>query len=181
MSNTPKLLSARYMGSAETERSYFHVEVDADVSLQDILTPAFWGHHASRVKRGTLIDVIRRDLTLDVQLRVLETGKGFVKVRPIRVYEDEAAAAQIAETAARIEQINADDTVENEILPADFYKISHVARGAKAGFVVIYKPTDTRIAEAVALRPDAVRLALAHAKQLGIDLTPVPKAEEMVE
>jgi len=167
-----KILPARQIPSAEHERGYFHIEVDADVSVADILTPAFWGHHAQRMKPGSLVDIVRRDGTLDMQIRVVETGKGFAKVRQLRLWEDEQAAAQIAEANAIKAEIN-DDDAATATLP-DVYKITYQPKGKTPGFSVIYKPTDAKIAEGIALKPDAVRRALAHAKELGLDVSPPP-------
>ncbi len=177
----PKMLPARYMQSAEQERSYFQTFVDADVSVEDVLTPAFWGHHTNRIKVGTLIDILRRDNTLDMQVRVTDVFKGGAKVRVLRTWEDSDAAEAIVEANELRDEINSTPTEQEYQLP-DVYKVSLISKGAKAGFTVIYKPTDLRVCEAIPLRPDAIKLAIAHAKQIGVELvpaTPTPEPEQI--
>jgi|SRR5215217_8474301 len=153
--------------AAEYTRQSWHVVVDDDVSLADILVPAFWAHHAQKVKPGALIDVVNHDYSLDVTLRVLAAGIGFVKVRAIRVHED---AEVVAERTARAAEDAGD--AEKMVLPEQ-YKITATGRG---GFTVTYVPNDAKIATGKKTRADAVAVAKEHAANAGIawpEATPV--------
>ncbi len=145
--------------SAEYERSYWHVVVDDTITLDDLMRPAFWAHHANKLQRGHLVDVVRSDMTLDVQLRVLEAGVGFVVMRPRIVFEDEGAVAERQARAA----IDAGEAVEM-VLPEQ-YKITHTGRG---GFTVTYVPTDAKIVTGKKTRAEAYAAAKDHAQKAGI-------------
>lgn len=77
-----KALPATALGrnNADYKRSYYHVTVEPDVSLDDLLRPGFWVHYAQMLQVHDLIDVVSE--VLDVQLRVVEKGVGLVKMRP---------------------------------------------------------------------------------------------------
>lgn len=66
---------------AEYSRAYRHIDVENDVTVDDLLTPGFWAHHAGAVQPKDLLDVLSEDMRLDVQLRVIEVGVGFVTMR----------------------------------------------------------------------------------------------------
>lgn len=66
---------------ADFSRAYRHIDVPNDTTIDDLLTPGFWAHHANTLMRKDLLDVLSEDLSLDVQLRVIETGIGFVTMR----------------------------------------------------------------------------------------------------
>ncbi len=168
MSTPNKTLPGGAMNkAAEFDRQYWHVTVDDDVTLADILKPAFWAHHAAKLSKMALIDVVRHDLTLDVQLRVVNVGVGYAVVRPLRVFEDEAAVSARMEREA-IDAGNAEQTK----LPEE-YKITTLGKG---GFTVTYVPTDAKIATGKKTRAEAVAVARDHAEKAGIawpDATPV--------
>ena len=66
---------------AEFARAYWHLTVPNDVTIADLLRPAFWQHYPATLKAPALIDVMSEDMELDVQLRVLDTEVGAVHVR----------------------------------------------------------------------------------------------------
>lgn len=145
--------------TADYARPYFHVVVDDTVTLKDLLTPAFWAHHARALQKpGGLVDVIRSDLTLDVSLRVLEAGVGYVRMRPLRVYEDKERAKEIAGASS-------DNADAADIKLPDEYKITTTGRG---GFTVTFVPNDAKIATSLKTRAAAVQAAKDHAKSAGI-------------
>lgn len=66
---------------ASYSRAYRHIDVDNDVTIDDLLVPGFWAHHVAALQPKDLLDVLSEDMELDVQLRVIETGVGFVAMR----------------------------------------------------------------------------------------------------
>lgn len=160
MASSNKLCPANALSqAADYARQSWHVVVDNDVTLEDVLRPSFWAHHANKIQKFALIDVVSQDMTLDVQLRVLETGTGYVVTRVRIEFQDaDKAAERKAEAAAA--DAGAADTVA---LP-DEYKISM----GKGGFVVTYVPTDAKIATGKKTRAEAVTEAKAHATKAGI-------------
>ncbi|MGI8390541.1 hypothetical protein [Brucella anthropi] len=93
-----KLLPATAMTrSADYKRTYHHVDVDPTVSLSDILTPKFWAHHVARVQVNDIVDVVATDGSLDVQLRAVDKGVGFVSFRVLRQWLREDKQEEIAE------------------------------------------------------------------------------------
>jgi hypothetical protein len=169
---TVKVLSASALNAtADFTRDSYHVEVNNDVTLDDILRPAFWAHHMRKLKKNALIDIVRADGSLDVQVRVTDVGLGFATVRPLRVWEDPEVAAARAATEQAVEAHNATDTA----IPSE-YKISHNAR---TGFTVTYLATGETISKGHKLRGDAVNAVRAHATKAGI-AWPEPEPQEKV-
>jgi hypothetical protein len=153
------LVASAIQHTAEYERSHYHVQVDDDVSIADVLVPAFWSNHTRALKRFDVIDVIRADGMFDITLRVTEVGIGYVKTRPLRIWEDPAAAVaaeEIAKAAAGGEA--------NEPVPPE-YKITPMGKG---GFAVTFVPADAKIAQGKKTRGEAVLAAKEHAKNAGI-------------
>lgn len=156
-----------FRNTAEYARPYFHAEVDNDCTLDDLLRPAFWGNHVANgtLKKNALIDIVRADGTLDVQLRCVEVGPAYAIMRPRMLWEDAEAAAARAAAAASLEAVNAQPIEE---LAPEGYKITYTPRGAEAGYGVLYVETDTKVAKSLKLKADAVKAAIEHAKKLGI-------------
>ncbi len=73
--------TAMRAAGADYARTYHHVEVENDVTMQDLLRPGFWAHHTATIRVGDLIDVLSKDGTLDAQFRVTGKGVGFVNLR----------------------------------------------------------------------------------------------------
>ena len=159
MSQKTLSASAFSNNTADYARGYFHAVVDDTITLDDLLTPAFWAHHTRSLTPMTLVDVVRQDMTLDVQLRVLETGTGYVRMRPLRVFEDEVRAKEMAAVAAAKDEVSA-----GVKLPVE-YKITSAGKG---GFTLTYVPTDAKIAEKIKTHGAAVQMAKDHAKIAGI-------------
>lgn len=76
---------------ADYLRTYHHLAVGLDVGLDDILRPGFWLHHSNTLRVHDLIDVVSD--SMDVQLRVVEKGIGWVKMRPRYAWVAETIAA----------------------------------------------------------------------------------------
>lgn len=168
-----KMLPAQaFRNTAEYARPYFHTEVDNDCTLDDLLRPAFWGNHvgtSGTLKKNALIDVVRADSTLDVQLRCVEVGPGFAVMRVLREWEDPAAAAALAATREAVDDANAAEPV---LQAPDDYKITHIPRGAQAGFGVLYTPTGLKLATGLKLKADAIKVAIDHSKKAGTYIDP---------
>ena len=158
-----KTLPASAMhNTADYERQAFHVVVEDHVTLEDIVRPAFWAHHAAKVKKLALIDVVRADMTLDVQLRVIDVGVGYIKVRPLRIYEDKQAVKE--RKAAQDAGQDADEAAAAIKLPEE-YKITATGKG---GFTVTYLPNDAKIATGKRTRLEAIAVVKDHAEKAGI-------------
>lgn len=158
---TTKVLPANAMSqAAEFSRRSYHVVVDNDVTLDDIMKPAFWAHHIPKLEKHALIDVVRNDGSLDVQLRVIETGIGFASMRPLRVWEDGEVAADRAASEAAIGAHNSAETA----IPPEF-KITH---NVKTGFTVTLAATGAVISKGHKLRGEAVASAKSYASKAGI-------------
>lgn len=74
---------------------YIRLNMTASVppgtTLEDVTTPTFWANHAYRMKAGAIIEVLSEDNVLDCELRVLEVGPTFAKVRVLRNFVEHAA------------------------------------------------------------------------------------------
>lgn len=149
------LIATALYNTADYDRPYFHVTVPNDVTLEDLQRPAFWAHHTTKLKVGALIDVVRENLSLDVQLRCLGAGVGFAKMRVLREWEDKEVAKSVANEATGAEPETA--------LPPE-YKIT-VSRGS---FTLTYVPTDIKLESNLKTRAAAVAAAKAHAATAGI-------------
>lgn len=172
-----KLLPASaFRNDASYSRPYFHTEVDNDCTLDDLMRPAFWGHHANggTLRKNALIDIVRADGTLDVQMRCVEVGQGYAVMRVLRSWEDADRAAELAAAASSIGQAN--EATPDDAAP-EGYKITYVPKGPQSGYGVTYLATDTKIASGLKLKAEAIAKAIDHAKRSG-NYVPPDKPEE---
>lgn len=113
--------------------------VDNDVRLEDVLKPIFWQNHVPslQTRLGSRVTVLRRDLTLDVVLRVVAVRDGLVQMRVLTKFIDDANLPKIkAARAAR----EADSSLQDP----EGYKTGHAPNGAEAGWWVQWKnPTES--------------------------------------
>lgn len=147
---------------ASFSRAYRHIDVGNDVTLDDLLTPGFWAHHANTLQSKDLLDVLSEDMQLDVQLRVIEPGVGFVTMRQCVVRHNRSAVADVA-------AVEDEDTSE---LPA-------VPKGYKVGWNVgkrtyyvqsnLVSPAQI-VSEDHETRRDGIEAAIAHAAKVGTKL-----------
>lgn len=91
-----KALKATAMDHSHYVRIHMTAKVPAGTTLADVTEPSYWANHAFRLKPGAVIEVIAEDNSLDCDLRVLETGATFAKVRVIRNYVEPVAAKKPA-------------------------------------------------------------------------------------
>ena len=91
--NSGKTLPATALGThgAEYTRTLRHLNLDPQFTLDDVLTPSFWAHHAPKLTRGDVIDVLAADDSFDVTLRVTGVGRGFATMRVLRKWVNENA------------------------------------------------------------------------------------------
>ena len=137
-----KLHPTKLRNLAEYNRSTWHVEADADMTIDDVMTPAFWQHHSDKIRINDLIDVIGQGF--DIQLRVIGKGIGFVETRLLRKWVAEKADAKPE---------GADDVPEG-------YVVDHTPR---TRWRVRLKDGGVEIGRDMQTRDDAVNVAVAHA------------------
>ena len=89
-------LGANALKRSDYERGNYFCVVANDVTLDDILRPAFWQHHWNVLNGGQTprpfarVEVVRQDGTLDVDLRVVRVSPGMVVMRALRTYVDDS-------------------------------------------------------------------------------------------
>lgn len=151
-----KRLPATAMRSAGADyaRAYHHVTVEPDVTLEDIKRPNFWAFHVARLNAGDLVDVVSRDFSLDVQMRVIGKGVGYVTMRVLREFIDGKSKAKAPDP-------------RDEDLPElpENYK---VVFAPKSGWVVrTIDPAETVATKPT--KPEAYAAAIEHSrKALGV-------------
>lgn len=146
-----KTLPPSKLAGADFVRRTYHVVVPNDTMLEDIVKPIFWSQHAIelRTRAGALIDVVREDYSLDVQLRIVRVDKDLVFVRPLRVHEDNSNLT------------TADGTDTREA--PEGYKVDQTPKGYYAKRL----STSTVIAEALPSRAAAIDAAVKHKSASG--------------
>lgn len=136
-----KLHPTKLRNLAEYTRSTWHVEADPDTTLDDVMTPAFWQHHAEKIRVNDLIDVIGQGF--DVQLRATGKGIGFVETRLLRKWVETVEAK--ADTAGDV---------------PDGYVVDHTPR---TRWRARLKDGGIEVKRDLPSRDDAVAAAVAHA------------------
>lgn len=145
-----KFLPATAMSrSADYARTYHHVVVGVDVSIEDVLRPSFWAHHTARLNVGDLVDVLTADERFDLQLRVTEKKIGMVTMRPLRVWTSETAAT-------------ADDHDAEPLVVPEGYVVNHAP---KTGWRALTKEPPLEISRNHKSRREATQAAIDHSRQ----------------
>lgn len=138
--------------------------VPNDTLLEDVLTPAWWAHHwgafVTKDNKATpilggIVHVMREDMSLDVILRVVGVGQGYVKMRPIFTYENNDGLERSAASAA------ADEGPDMPVLP-EGYKSFHVPRGDNPGHAVRLVATGDVVVKGKGSKREAVLEAIKH-------------------
>lgn len=127
------------------------VRIDPDVPLDDIARPSFWVHQARFLKKDDLVQVVSD--TLDVEMRVVEVGVGFAKMRPLRIWVDEKAQKAIA--AKKGDDASGEPVAE---IP-DGYEIK---KGPGGRWRVFIKDPRMEIKGGILKESDAVQFAIDH-------------------
>lgn len=143
-----KALPATALGrnNADYKRSYYHVSVDPEVSISDLLRPGFWVHYAQMLQVNDLVDVVSD--VIDVQLRVVGKGVGLVNMRPRFIWAKDGVTASEAEAPA-------------EPLP-DMPEGYEVKRGPRGRWRVMQKDPLLEIASNIIDERDAILAARSH-------------------
>lgn len=144
-----KTLPATALGSrsADYNRTVYHLDTDPSITIEDLLRPNFWAHHASNLKRGDLVDVLAADGAYDVTLRVTGAAVGMVTMRPLRIW-------------TREEQVAVPKQEEPEIPVPDGYKVSFAP---KTLWRVMTEEPVMEISRDHKSKAEATRAAIAHA------------------
>lgn len=131
-----EILGTNDLKPAEHFRASYVAFVSNDTPLEHILTPNYWANHwkaftqqgqsnPNEPRLGGIIEVMRHDMTLEVTLRVIGVGPGYVKVRPIYPpYIDNSNLAQAEGEAAGAEPLPP--------VPVG-YKMYHAPKGDRPG------------------------------------------------
>jgi hypothetical protein len=134
--------------AADYSRTYHHVVVPHDVTIEDLTRPGYWAHHTARLSKGDLVDVLSEDDGLDVQLRVTGKGTGYVEMRVIRAWQREQAADEDEELG------------DVSLSPPDGYIVNHAP---KTGWRVLTKEPHQEISRNHTSKLHAIQAAVAHA------------------
>lgn len=135
--------------AADYSRTYHHVVVPHDVTIEDLTRPNYWAHHTARLTKGDLVDVLSEDDGLDVQLRVTGKGTGYVEMRVVRSWHREAPATE-----------EADEAVDVSLTPPDGYIVNHAP---KTGWRVLTKEPHLEVSRNHTSKLHAIQAALEHA------------------
>lgn len=148
-----KTLPATALGSrsADFNRTAYHLVVDPAVGIDDLMRPNFWAHHALNLRKGDVLDVLAMDDAFDITLRVVETGVGFVAMRPLRVWTRDG---------------HAEGTAQPTDLPdvPGGYKVNHAP---KTGWRVLTEDPVIEISRNHKSKLDAIHAAIDHAAKAG--------------
>ncbi|NLS19901.1 hypothetical protein HGP16_25515 [Rhizobium sp. P40RR-XXII] len=134
--------------AAEYVRTQHHVIVDPDHTIEDVLKPGYWAHHAERIRVYDLIDVIHNDF--DLTLRVTGRGIGFVETRVLRAWISDDA--EVSPSSSQPAKVEAD-------IP-DGYVVDHTP---KTGWRARLKDGGAEISRNHKSKSDAIQAAINHA------------------
>jgi hypothetical protein len=124
-----KSLKASAMDHSHYVRIHMTAKVPEGTTLEDVTTPTFWVNHVYRLKPGAMIEVIGEDNSLDCDLRVLEVGPTYAKVRVLRHYVEREVAKKANPAPA------VDDGVKHEYAnKTDRWRVVHNGEVIKSGF-----------------------------------------------
>lgn len=123
-----KALKSTAMDHSHYVRIHMSARVPPGTTIEDLLTPSYWVNHAYRLKPGALIEVLSEDNLMDCELRVLEVGPTYAKVRLLRNYVEKAAAKPAFDPAA-MEGVKHEFANKN-----DKWRVVHNGEVIKSGF-----------------------------------------------
>lgn len=151
-SKVPELLAPNELKRADMELGSFVVWVPNDVTRDKVLRPAWWANHVATLRVGTPVVVMRRDMSMVLELRVRVSSPGMVKFIIMGEYDEAQADAE----AGKAEM--------PELENPDAYDVKHTPQ---RGYVVLFKangqqvsPADRKFGER-----DAILFANEHNKQ----------------
>lgn len=143
--------TAMRANGADFLRTYHQVKVGPEITVQDVLRPGFWAHHAGVLRADDLIDILSEDGGLDMQVRVVGKGIGMVMVRPLRIWQDEARTVD-----------GAADEADSSLSAPDGYTINFAPK--QRWRVMTNNPHEV-ISKDHPTKAAAVAAALAHSAQ----------------
>lgn len=110
---------------AQHERNVFLAAAEPGTTLEDVTAPGYWAHHVSRLRPGSIIEVLSEDNVLDCELRVLEVGPTFAKVRVLRNF--------VAEAVPKVERSVPDDIKVDYAGKVEKWRVVHKDTIVKTG------------------------------------------------
>ena len=123
-----KALKATAMDHSHYMRIHMTATVPPGTTLEDVTEPSYWANHAFRLKPGAVIEVLSEDNALDCELRVMELGPTFAKMRVLRHYVETAV---IRKSPA----VNLIDEVKCEYAnKTDRWRVVHKGEVIQSGF-----------------------------------------------
>lgn len=147
---------------ADFHRPHYQVIVPNYVTIEDLLRPGAWVHHAAKFdgkqRRFGVIEVLTEDGLLEVHLRVLEVRDGLLRVRPNFIYQDKDRVVEQRSDSDPAAEIPDAEPVPNG------YKIGHAPA---TGFWVKLNATNDMIFKGLPNRRAALEKAITHAKMAG--------------
>lgn len=172
----PPALTANALQSAAYARGSYLAIVPNHITLDDVLTPAYWQHHVPALsgKPFPVIEVIREDGTLEVWLRVMSTKPGMAVVRPI------FPAIVVGVDGARLKAAEAAKASEGAVVLPPGYKHAHVPQGANRGHM-LRLPNGAVLTQGEATKKAAANKGWMHYREsmrLPLGTEPLTKAEE---
>jgi hypothetical protein len=167
-----KLDPSNFNLSAKQARQEWHCLVPDDTLVEDVLKPVYWVHVMSKLKPGALVDLLTRDGTLDMQVRVLAIQNGNVIVRPRIIVQaegrDKRVKAMQLEQAQQLGRDGFELQAEIRAVTPDGYKVGF--NPGKKNWYVQLKADGSKLYADIMSRDKALELAIAHAKAAGVEV-----------
>lgn len=158
--------------SAKQARQEWHCLVPDDTLIEDVLKPVYWVHVMGRLKPGALVDILSRDGSLDMQVRVLAIQNGNVMVRPRIIVQAEGRAERVMAMRAETQSQGGLDGFELQAeiraITPDGYKVGY--NPGKKNWYVQLKADGSKLYSDIMSREKALELAIAHAKAAGVPI-----------
>ena len=137
--------------AADFVRTAHHVNIDPSYTIKDILRPGFWAHHVMKLNSPDVVDVVATDGSLDVTLRVVDKGIGFVTMRPLRIWiRDEVKSGEPEAPVVALGDI------------PEGYVVGHTP---KTGWRVLTKDPSIEISRNHKSKEEAINAAISHAEK----------------
>lgn len=108
-SKIPDLLSPSGLARAEHATGSFIVWVDADVDRKRILTPSWWANHVAALKPGAQVTVMRRDMSMVLDMRVKHSAPGMVQFVILTEIGEDAPGVPATDTETSVPAIDNPD------------------------------------------------------------------------
>lgn len=105
---------------ADYNRTYRHLVIDQPITVEEILKPAFWAHHWRTLNVNDMIDILTIDGTIDMQVRVVGKGTGYVEMRVLRLWQREAPVTKAAPVA---EELECPENYEVKFAPKTLWRV----------------------------------------------------------